>query len=115
MVTWETFECNNEWARRVYSFHSDGVFYRAIEELRMTLLLPQEECRSYTLLEFKKAQTTMNQERRHILERLSHCRGVILNKVPHLSSAATSLNVRAAATLQKDHRSLFKEKEMMPF
>lgn len=87
MVTWETFKCNTEWAIRVCSFHSDGVFYRTIE-LKTTLLLPQEECRSYTLLEFKNAQITMNQERSHILEMFSRCWGVILDKVPHSSSIA---------------------------
>lgn len=75
----------------MYGFHSDGVIYRIIEELRTTLLLPQEEYRGYTLLEFKEELITMNYGRRHILETLAQCRGVILNKVSRLSSNATCL------------------------
>lgn len=89
----------------------NGVFCRIIEELRLTLLLPPDECRSYTLLEFKNALLTINQERRHILLKLSQCRGVILTKVPHLSLDGSWLSARAAAAPQKDHRSFILRKE----
>lgn len=88
LVNRESFRCNTEWAIGVRNFHSDGVVYRIIEELRTTLLLPQEQYRSYTLLEFKEALITMNHGRRQILETLAQCRGVILNQVLCLSSNA---------------------------
>lgn len=45
-------------------------------------MLPREESRTYTLLEFKNVLITMNQERLQILEKLLEYRAVILNAVP---------------------------------
>ncbi len=58
------------------------MFYRIIEELKGTHQLPQEEFKTYTLLEFKNVLLTMNQECLQILEKLSQHRAVILNTVP---------------------------------
>ncbi|XP_070683759.1 dynein heavy chain domain-containing protein 1 [Pempheris klunzingeri] len=57
------------------------LFTRIIEELNGAHWLPQEGSKTYTLLEFKNVLITMNQECVEILERLSHCRAAILNRV----------------------------------
>lgn len=59
-------------------------FNRVVEELKESHLLPQEESKTYTLLEFKKILTIMNQERLHILEKLQKYRAVILSVVPYI-------------------------------
>ncbi|KAM9363159.1 dynein heavy chain domain-containing protein 1 [Symphorus nematophorus] len=52
-----------------------------IEELKGTHRVPQEESKTYTLLEFKNVLTTMNQECLQVLEKLSQYRAGILNAV----------------------------------
>ncbi|KAL7403667.1 hypothetical protein ABVT39_003475 [Epinephelus coioides] len=54
---------------------------RIIEELKGTHWLPQEESKTFTLLEFKNGLITMNQKCLQILEKLSQCRAGILNVV----------------------------------
>ncbi|XP_070834922.1 dynein heavy chain domain-containing protein 1 [Chaetodon trifascialis] len=54
---------------------------RMIEELKGTRRLPQDESRTYTLLEFKNALITMSQERLQMLAKLAHNRAVILDLV----------------------------------
>lgn len=54
-----------------------------MEELKESHLLPQEESKTYTLLEFREILTTLNQERLHILEKLQKYRAVILSVVPY--------------------------------
>nr|XP_046228919.1 dynein heavy chain domain-containing protein 1 [Scatophagus argus] len=57
------------------------LFTRLTEELKGTHWLPQEESRTYTLLEFKNVLIAMNQECLQILKKLSKYRAVILNEV----------------------------------
>ncbi|XP_067441454.1 dynein heavy chain domain-containing protein 1 isoform X1 [Thunnus thynnus] len=64
------------------------LFSRAIEELKRTRWLPQDESRTYTLLEFKNVLITNNQECLQILGKLSQYRTVILNAVKENSYKA---------------------------
>lgn len=74
-------------------------FHRVMEELKESRLLPQEESKTYTLLQFRETLTTMNQERLHALEKLQKYRAVILSVVPyiffflHCKNSTTALNL----------------------
>ncbi|XP_042341799.1 dynein heavy chain domain-containing protein 1 [Plectropomus leopardus] len=57
------------------------LFTGIIEKLKVTHRLPQEESKTFTLLEFKNELMTMNQEFLKILEKLSRIRASILNAV----------------------------------
>nr|XP_020441880.1 dynein heavy chain domain-containing protein 1-like [Monopterus albus] len=61
---------------------------RLIEDVKETHQLPQEESKIYTLLEFKNALITKNQECLQILRKLSQLRTVILNVVKEISYKA---------------------------
>ncbi|XP_030593777.1 dynein heavy chain domain-containing protein 1 isoform X2 [Archocentrus centrarchus] len=50
-----------------------------IEELKEMHWLPLDVCKSYTLMEFKNALITKNQDCLQMLEKLSQCRTLILN------------------------------------
>ncbi|XP_029980645.1 dynein heavy chain domain-containing protein 1 [Sphaeramia orbicularis] len=56
-------------------------FISVIEELKGTHWLPQEESKTYTLLEFKDILQAKKQECQHLLEKLSQCRTVVLHMV----------------------------------
>ncbi|XP_065818747.1 dynein heavy chain domain-containing protein 1-like [Labrus bergylta] len=57
------------------------MFNRIIEDVKGKHLLPQEEIKTYTMLEFKHVLKDMNQEGFEILKQLSKFRFSILNKV----------------------------------
>ncbi|XP_040891858.1 dynein heavy chain domain-containing protein 1 [Toxotes jaculatrix] len=61
---------------------------RLIEDLKETHWLPQEDSKTYTLLEFKNVLITKNQQCLQILEKLSQYRAVILNAVKENSYRA---------------------------
>ncbi|XP_071359544.1 dynein heavy chain domain-containing protein 1 isoform X2 [Trachinotus anak] len=64
------------------------LFTRLIEDVKETHRLPQEDSQTFTLLEFKNALTTKNQECLQILEKLSQYRAVILTVVKENSYKA---------------------------
>ncbi|XP_056223855.1 dynein heavy chain domain-containing protein 1 [Seriola aureovittata] len=64
------------------------LFSRLIEDMKETHQLPQEDCQTYTLLEFKNILITKNQECQQNLEKLSQYRAVILNAVKENSYKA---------------------------
>ncbi|XP_037619572.1 dynein heavy chain domain-containing protein 1 isoform X1 [Sebastes umbrosus] len=64
------------------------LFTRIIDELKGIHRLPQEESKTFTLLEFKNVLITMNQECVQILKKLSQYRAVILNVVREKSYKA---------------------------
>ncbi|XP_054635114.1 dynein heavy chain domain-containing protein 1-like isoform X3 [Dunckerocampus dactyliophorus] len=61
---------------------------KTLEELKATHLLPLEESKTYTLLEFQKVLLTSMQDVLHSLRRLSQCRVAILSKAKEESFKA---------------------------
>ncbi|KAL0973177.1 hypothetical protein UPYG_G00199950 [Umbra pygmaea] len=56
-------------------------FSSLIEEFKGVHWLPQDECKTYTLLDFQNTLMNMNQESRGLLERILQYRAFILNTV----------------------------------
>ncbi|XP_031647288.1 dynein heavy chain domain-containing protein 1 [Oncorhynchus kisutch] len=63
-------------------------FSRLIEELKGVHWLPQDECKTYTLLDFQNALMKKNQECRRLLEIFLQYRALILNMVQEDSYGA---------------------------
>lgn len=57
------------------------MIYRVTEELKETHLLPLDESKTYTLLEFKDVLITKRQDCLQMLKKLSQYRTVLLNVV----------------------------------
>ncbi|KAL6470881.1 hypothetical protein MHYP_G00195310 [Metynnis hypsauchen] len=63
-------------------------FTRLLEELKRVHWIPQDERRTYTLLEFQKALQKTNQESQGVLKRFLHYRSLILAMVQETSYKA---------------------------
>ncbi|KAL7848559.1 hypothetical protein SRHO_G00201820 [Serrasalmus rhombeus] len=63
-------------------------FTRLLEELKRVHWIPQDEGRTYTLLEFQKALQKINQESQGVLKRFLHYRSLILAMVQETSYKA---------------------------